>query len=296
MRVYHRRNALFLGTLNYTPTKKRTPMKEDSRSEQFFVGLSSFLPRDLVRQAHGRIIGLRANRPVSLLRGALNLEKASEQISNYFSNQIYYLSSQRVSGKLDYEHYTPTSKLDEVGERGEFAIGIYQANEQTPVSYYDPQSNVLVQLPLQEALNCWMRYLGIAAQVECFEDEPGHLMWRIVCSPEQKAVQDANNCREFVQVIPILLLGLLTPASSLLLIERPEEHVRPEVQMPLLKFFTGMIRTGKRCVLETSSQILIQGLIRKLTVEQFTLYTTRQDSKGSTRFVLQQAYVPVSRR
>jgi len=97
MRVFIIVKCPFLGTLNYTPTKKkRTLMKEDSRSSSFFLWALQFSPK---RFAEAGIwpyfIGFVPTVRLQCCVVRWNLEKASEQIRATFSNQIYYLSSQR---------------------------------------------------------------------------------------------------------------------------------------------------------------------------------------------------------
>ncbi len=284
LRLHYHRHSLFQGTLNYTPVKRQLAKEEEEQhsGEHFFVGLSGFLPRELVRRARSKIIDLHGNRPISLLRGALNLEKASEQMTDYFGNRVYYLSEQRLNDEDAPPHFTPTSKLDEVGARGEFAIGVYHANRQTLVDCYDPYREERVQISLQDALDNWLRYLGIAEQVDTREKGRNKLSWRIQRKAGQKLLPLPGGKSEFAQVIPLLLLGLLAPSPSLLLLEHPEEQLSLEVQVRLIDFLKSLIREGKQCLIETGSSVLIEGLVQSDVSKQCALYIVQRDSKGST--------------
>src|SRR5262249_48960195 len=66
------------------------------------------------------------------------------------------------------------------------------------------------------------------------------------------------------QVLPIVLMALLSEPGSLLIFEQPELHLHPRVQTRLADFFISIALSGKQCLLETHSEYLIHRLRRRI--------------------------------
>jgi Uncharacterized conserved protein len=62
------------------------------------------------------------------------------------------------------------------------------------------------------------------------------------------------------QVLPILVLSLLSEKGMTLIFEQPELHLHPKVQTRLADFFISMILLKKQCIIETHSEYLINRL------------------------------------
>jgi predicted ATPase len=69
------------------------------------------------------------------------------------------------------------------------------------------------------------------------------------------------------QVLPIVLSALIAPKTSLLIFEQPELHLHPRVQARLADFFFAIALLGKRCILETHSEYLIDRFRRRIAEE-----------------------------
>ncbi len=66
------------------------------------------------------------------------------------------------------------------------------------------------------------------------------------------------------QILPVIALGLLSPANSLLLFEQPEIHLHPRAQAGLADFLLCLARSGRRVLVETHSDHFIKRLRRRL--------------------------------
>lgn len=64
----------------------------------------------------------------------------------------------------------------------------------------------------------------------------------------------------YSQVIPILVKTLLAESNSLVLIEQPELHLNPGLQVRLADFFVAMTRAGKQFLIETHSEHLVNAV------------------------------------
>lgn len=62
------------------------------------------------------------------------------------------------------------------------------------------------------------------------------------------------------QVLPLIALGLLSPPGSLLVFEQPELHLHPRAQAGLADLLLVMARLGRRFLIETHSDHLINRL------------------------------------
>jgi predicted ATPase len=66
------------------------------------------------------------------------------------------------------------------------------------------------------------------------------------------------------QILPVIALGLLSPADALLLFEQPEIHLHPRAQAGLADFLLCLARSGRRVVVETHSDHMIDRFRRRM--------------------------------
>jgi predicted ATPase len=64
----------------------------------------------------------------------------------------------------------------------------------------------------------------------------------------------------YSQVLPILIRGLLVPKGGTLIVEQPELHLNPALQLRLAAFFVAMVRAGKQVILETHSEHIVNAV------------------------------------
>jgi predicted ATPase len=66
------------------------------------------------------------------------------------------------------------------------------------------------------------------------------------------------------QVLPILVLGLLSQFDDTIVIEHPELHLHPRVQSRLADFFLFLALTGRQVLVETHSEYIINRLRHRM--------------------------------
>ncbi len=218
-----------------------------------------------------------------------SFEESIEKITQFFTSKIRYLGPLRADPQAA-QKFAPTSELDDVGTKGEYAAAVYDANQNARIMWYNPLSKCVEQGILREALNSWARYLGVANEVNIQEAGQSGVSWQIVHRPGQKGLPLTAVGVGVSQVLPILIMGLLSPNDTLLLVEQPELHLHPRVQARLGDFFVGLSKCGKQCLIETHSENLISQL-RYHIVEtdgqensDCLIYFVDQDEQGATRF------------
>jgi len=156
---------------------------------------------------------------------------------------------------------------DDVGVRGEHTAAVLDLNKNRVVEYFPPPGSKRPDAntaTLSEALDSWLQYLGVAAQVET--QDAGKFGRQLKVRTDTGGdLHDLTHVGVGVsQVLPILVMCLLAPLPCLLLFEQPELHLHPKVQARLADFFLAMGRLGKQCLLETHSEYLIDRLRRRI--------------------------------
>ncbi len=70
----------------------------------------------------------------------------------------------------------------------------------------------------------------------------------------------------YSQVLPIIVKGLLLKPGRTLIVEQPELHLNPSLQVRLAEFFVAMIHAGKHIIIETHSEHIVN-TVRVLAAE-----------------------------
>ncbi len=81
----------------------------------------------------------------------------------------------------------------------------------------------------------------------------------------------------YSQVLPILLAGLLTGEGGTILIEQPELHLNPGLQVRIAEFFVSLVRSGRQVLVETHSEHIVN-MIRVLAAEDASDRTAKLSS------------------
>jgi hypothetical protein len=177
---------------------------------------------------------------------------AADRVADFFVRSIRYLGPLRLEPFAS-QSFSPSGEPDDVGPKGEFAAAVYDAYRDRPVRWWNPFEKREALSSLQQALDTWVNYIGVADSVR---------------------VRDAG----------------LAPENALLLIEQPELHLHPRAQNRLAEFFGGLCKTGRRCVIETHSEAMINGF-RLILVQQaaatdkeIAIYFAQQTAVGDSSF------------
>lgn len=218
-----------------------------------------------------------------------HLERAVEQIVQFFTSKIRYLGPLRADPQAA-QKFAPSSELDDVGAKGEFAAAVYDANQNARIQWYNPSRERIEQSTLKIALDTWARYLGVAHEIKIQMAGQSGVSWQVVHREGHKALPLTAVGVGISQILPILVMGLLAPNNTLLIVEQPELHLHPSVQARLGDFFMGLAKCSKQCLIETHSENLVSQL-RWHIVEaggqeksDCLIYFVDQDEQGAARF------------
>jgi len=292
MTTYGRERHNYVGECNLDENLPDVDSPENTIiKEQFQVlaTLSHFLPSHLLRKAQNYNPATSKNENVLATEYLIHLDEAVRQITTFFTSQVRYLGPLRFDPNTTQRQFS-SGELDDVGSRGEHAALVYQSNQLAEIEYYNPFNKKVEFATLQEALDSWIRYLGVADQIRAEAAGISDIIWKVVLKPEQNPRVLPDVGFGVSQVLPILVMGLLAPEHTLLIIEQPELHLHPRVQARLGDFFVGLSQCNKQCLIETHSENLVNQLRYHIVAaggqekSDCMIYFVAQDEKGAAQF------------
>ena len=196
-------------------------------------------------------------------------------LSFYFTRSVKYLGPLRIEPQAIYSslgHYDPNT----VGLKGEFTAAVLHKNKEVYIDYLSP---ILIddkfsldkkKKPLKIACQEWLSYLGVVQ--EFTTADKGKLGYELnVKINKNEKWQDLTHVGVGVsQVLPIVLMFLLSEEDDILIFEQPELHLHPKVQSRLCDLFIAMKASKRQCIIETHSEYLINRLRLRIAQEKDT--------------------------
>lgn len=184
--------------------------------------------------------------------------------NDFFRFSLNYLGPLRDEPRPLYPLQALASSTD-VGPKGELTAAVLHLNEGVYIDYI-PSNNFSnkstssepIRATLRTAVVDWLNYLGVAIDVQTSEKGKfGHEL--NIKTNEVSGFQDLTNVGVGVsQVLPIVVMSLLSGVSSTIILEQPELHLHPAVQAKLGDFFISMSLIGKQCIIESHSEYIIE--------------------------------------
>ncbi|AZC64189.1 AAA family ATPase [Pseudomonas chlororaphis] len=192
--------------------------------------------------------------------------EAAEILSYYFSRNVKYLGPLRNEPQAIYAslgYIDPTV----VGLKGEYTAAALHINKNKEIKYlapikqgtngftYEEKTSLL-----KDACQDWLCYLGVVE--EFHTRDKGKLGYELyVKIAEGEAWQDLTHVGVGVsQVLPIVLMFLLSSVDDILIFEQPELHLHPKIQSRLCDLFLTMAAAKRQCIIETHSEYMINRL------------------------------------
>jgi len=176
-------------------------------------------------------------------------------------------------------YYNRSGDLRRLDSNGAFVPRLLHEDGQDIVSYIRPDRNKLNGIRLIDALNDWLYYLrtgDLWSDIYHMPDElsientKGFVIEINLRTPSGKSMYPmADSGVGLSQVLPILSRVLIEGDESTILIEQPELHLHPAMQVRLAEFFVCMSGIGKQIIIETHSEHIVN-TIRVLAAEDET--------------------------
>jgi len=217
------------------------------------------------------------------------INQAVTKITSFFTSKIRYLGPLRADPQAS-QKFAPSSELDDVGAKGEYAAAVYDANQNARIEWYNPLTKQIERGILKVALDKWVRYLDVANQIKIETAGQSGFSWQVVHKEGHKPLPLSAVGVGVSQILPILVMGLLAPNDTLLIVEQPELHLHPSVQARLGDFFVGLSKCNKQCLIETHSENLVSQLRYHIVQaggmenSDCIIYFVDQGIEGAARF------------
>lgn len=171
--------------------------------------------------------------------------------------------------------YIYRDEVVEIGNKGENAAFLYLSERDNLLKnqyFFNSTKNTFdkkEQILLKDALNEWLTLM----KIENFDAE---IINRIIYLSQNASKYDTTKVGiadvgfGVSQIFPIILEGLRMDTESTLLLEQPEIHLHPNLQMQMADYFIALALSGKNVMAETHSDHIVNRLVRRI-VEDDTL-------------------------
>lgn len=182
--------------------------------------------------------------------------------------RIHYLAPLRTAGKRYYlANYDVAADLDPSGDFLPYILG--GIIEEPKVIHVLPKMKSVVRHELSRALQIWLYYLrtGTTSYSTSKRSEFGVSTSKgTLVEIDLKGIKGAlkhsiaDSGFGYSQVLPILVRGLIAPKGSTLVVEQPELHLNPAIQVRLVDFFIALVNAGKQVIVETHSEHIVNAV------------------------------------
>ena len=185
---------------------------------------------------------------------------SSYMIHHFFDRDVKYLGPLRKAPQVLYD---PRLRDLDLGLSGEYTAAVLHANASHQVVPIDGASGAS-RVSLESAVNYWLHRLGLASAA-LLEDR-GRLGIGL-----QITLIDSNQTRDLTavgvgvsQILPVLVLCLLSEPGDLVILEQPELHLHPALQQQLGDFLLDCAGSGRQLVVETHSEHVVNRVRRRV--------------------------------
>ena len=199
-------------------------------------------------------------------------------------DRVRYLGPLRQEPRA-FSDFSDESRPD-VGAAGEYLARVLQWHGTKSVDVPG-----LGQADLVDGLQYWLRELGIVEDVTV--EARGRAGVSVeVRPPELDRPVDLTSVGVGVsQVLPVLAVCLLAEPGDVVLLEQPELHLHPALQMRLADFLLACVDSGRQIIVETHSEHLVNRLRRRVAEDDSSKISdlvrvvfAERDADGHTSF------------
>lgn len=206
-------------------------------------------------------VGLIGSGEATLVEGgelAEQLAYACRRAASFLATGVSYLGPLREDPHPIYQR-APFYGSSALGPKGEYTAAAILAHADDPVVCPMPHESAVRHLTLKKALEYWLQYFEVAQKLEALPSPLGPVL-RVAETPQSKG-QDLINVGVGVsQLLPVLAACILARPGSLVLLEQPELHLHPALQLKLGDFLLATALSGRQLIVETHSEHIIARL------------------------------------
>jgi len=181
---------------------------------------------------------------------------------------LKYLGPLREEPRRAYLH--SGSPFPEIGKKGEYAAQILWLEKDNKVRFLKDFRQESIESTLMEAVAEVFSSLGVLEPIDVSSTK--RLMYQVLFgigdTSFKKQVTISDVGFGMSQLLPIVVMGLRSLESSILVFEQPEIHLHPRLQSNLADFMLKLAVSGKRVLVETHSDYFINRLRRRIAEDE----------------------------
>ena len=203
-----------------------------------------------------------------------------DAINNVFENLSnilnYIFSSYSYIGPLreePFRRYIYEEEILEIGNKGENSAHVFLLEQDKLLKdhyfYNNGSFETTDEIILSQALMSWLDIMNIKHfKLEALKDSEIMTLTLNSATSEKVRVNIADVGFGVSQVFPIILEGLRIPRRNTLLLEQPEIHLHPKLQMQMADYFITLALSKKNVIAETHSEHIINRLVRRIIEDE----------------------------
>jgi predicted ATPase len=189
--------------------------------------------------------------------------------------------------------YIFNDEVSEIGSKGENAAYIFQEEENKKISkyyLYDYEAQAFTRYIEPSNLSTLTRKVLSNMTINNFsvrtrDNVTGIYLNASTHSNTRVSIADVGF--GVSQIFPIVLEGLRMQIGDTLLLEQPEIHLHPNLQMQMADFLIACMLSGKASIVETHSDHIINRIVRRIVEDEnlnlnslIEIYFVQKGSKG----------------
>jgi len=265
--------------------------KLNAESKKILVKLVAVSNKERLAKEFDRSAG------VPFLKSGTELQPLGEDVHNtmddlnllvkqIFRGNINYLAPIRLNPKVNYD---PSSGRPDVGPGGEYTAYVLHTFGSRPSSHPLP-NGATESVSLNHAVNSWLEFFGLAKEAKTVDNGRLGIGLRLNLLSGGHEVDLTSVGVGVSQVLPVLVSCLTAKRGAILLIEQPELHLHPKLQMDLADFLISCCQFGKQIIVETHSEHIVNRIRRRIAeadngeLESLIGVLFAEQSKGVTQY------------
>lgn len=242
----------------------------DSKSVRFGASLDGLLPSMMVGSL--RDSWLRAHDEVSTPNSRVNpiplpplLQLAVDAVREALEG-VHYIGPLRAPAKRAYAlSANAESELAEWDD--DYIVSVLSsASEHRVLDWRSPEGQV--DCSLLDALNYWLTYFrtgkkpteSARGEIDLHEIQDLFVQPRLRGPYGERPHALADSGFGYSQILPVMTACLAARPGEIILIEQPEVHLHPALQVRMAEMIAHQSRVGKRFVVETHSEHIVDAL------------------------------------
>ena len=186
-----------------------------------------------------------------------DLSHIAKQLFRFNTN---YLAPIRLTPKVNYE---PSSGRPDVGSTGEYTAYVLHTRGKQYSTFPLPNGS-RESVSLNVAVNRWLEFFGLASGAKTIDNGKLGIGLRLNLLNGGYEVDLTSVGVGVSQVLPVLVSCLMAKSDTILLIEQPELHLHPKLQMDLADFLIACCKFGTQIIIETHSEHIVNRIRRRI--------------------------------